>query len=156
VPLTTLDRVVCAAPSFWEKHGRPKVPADLTRLDCLVYTIGSDAGEWRFDGRDGSHRVRVSGSFRADNSLLIVDALLRGVGVSLVPRVFVAAELAAGRLQAVLGDYATASGDLYAVYPSRQHLPQRVRAFVGFLRSRLRDDASAAQRKPGRRVVRRH
>jgi DNA-binding transcriptional LysR family regulator len=137
VPLTTLNRVVCAAPSFWAKNVRPRVPGDLARLDCIVYTLGSDAGEWHFDGAGGGHRVRVSGGFRADNSLLIVDALLRGVGVSLVPRIYVDDHVAAGRLEVVLSDYTTPSPRLHAVYPSRDRLPERVRAFISYLRERL-------------------
>lgn len=137
VRLTALDRVTCASPGFWAAHGHPRVPAELADLDCLVYTLGTDAGEWCFEGKDGSHRVRVTGSFRADNSLLIVDAMLRGVGVSLVPRVYVQRHIDGGLLEVALSDYRATPADLYAVYPSRDRLPTRVRAFVYFLRDRL-------------------
>jgi DNA-binding transcriptional LysR family regulator len=137
VPLMVMERVVCAAPSYWDKHGRPRVPSELARLNCLPYLLGSDAAQWRFDGPDGRHYVKAQGNFRADNSLLLIDALVRGVGVSLVPTVMARAALAAGTLEAVLPDYATEARELYAVYPSRAHLPEKVRAFVGFLRERL-------------------
>jgi DNA-binding transcriptional LysR family regulator len=137
VPLMVIERVVCAAPSYWAKHGRPRVPSELARLNCLPYLLGSDAALWRFDGPTGRHHVKVQGNFRTDNSLLLIDALVRGVGVSLVPTVMVRALLAAGSLEAVLPDYGTEARELYAVYPSRAHLPEKVRAFVAFLRERL-------------------
>lgn len=138
VPLMVLERVVCAAPSYWDTHGRPKVPSELARLNCLPYLLGSDAALWRFDGPGGRHHVKVQGNFRTDNSLLLLDALVRGVGVSLVPEVMARGPLVAGRLETVLPDYRTEARELYAVYPSRAHLPERVRAFVSFLRERLR------------------
>lgn len=148
VPLCTITRVVCAAPSYWRAHGTPTVPADLERLNCLTYVLGRDAGAWRFAGAGGTHTVRVHGTFGANNSLLIVDALRRGLGVGLVPRVLVAAELAAGRLEAALESYATEDRRLYAVYASREHVPARARAFVDFLRSRLREATGVATLAP--------
>jgi DNA-binding transcriptional LysR family regulator len=144
VPLVTFDRVVCAAPDYWHRHGKPAAPADLERMNCLVYVLGRDAGTWRFDGPDGPAVVRVRGTFAANNSLLIVDALRRGLGVGLVPRVIVEADLADGTLEPALAGYATESRTLHAVYPSRRHVPERARAFVEFLRGRLRRPALAA------------
>lgn len=139
VPLRSLERVVCAAPSYWRIHGKPGTPADLERMNCLAYLLGRDAGTWRFQGAEGAVTVRVRGTFSANNSLLIVDALRRGIGVGLVPRVIVQSELADGSLEPALGDYPTESRRLYAVYASREHVPARVRGFVEFLRGRLRD-----------------
>lgn len=137
VPLAKLERVVCAAPSYWRAHGRAVVPADLERMNCLVYVLGRDAASWRFDGPQGPSTVRVRGTFAANNSLMIVDALRRGLGVGLVPRVMVESELADGRLQAALTEYTVEARTLHAVYPSRHHVPARARAFVEFLRSSL-------------------
>jgi DNA-binding transcriptional LysR family regulator len=138
VTLASLQRVVCAAPAYWERHGKPSVPADLERLNCLVYSLGRDARTWRFEGPHGASVVRVRGTFAANNSLLIADAMRRGLGVGLVPRVLVEGDLADGRLEAALPTYATEARSLYAVYPSRRHAPERARAFVEFLRDRLR------------------
>ena len=132
-----MPRVVTASPGYWDQHGRPEHPAELARHNCLPYLLGSDATRWQFEGPDGGHVVEVRGSLRADNSLLIIDAVLRGIGVGLVPRVMVQAELAEGRLAAVLEGWRTEPRSLHAVYPSREHLPERVRALVGFLRERL-------------------
>lgn len=141
VPLMTMERGVCASPAFWRRHGKPATPEALGALNCLPYLLGRDALRWQFDGPDGRHEIDVRGSFRADNSLLLIDALLRDVGASLVPLVMVRAHLAAGRLERALEAWRTEARSVYAVYPSREHLPQKVRAFVQFLKARLPDAA---------------
>lgn len=143
-PLMRLERVVCAAPSYWARHGRPVHPAELQSHELLPYLLGSDAHEWTLSGPDGRHRVPVRGGWRADNSLLLVQALVAGQGVGLLPRVMVRHELADGRLQAVLPDHKAEPRRLFAVMPTRQHLPARVRVFIDHLQAAIRADGWAA------------
>lgn len=137
LPLLDLPRAVCAAPGFWARQGRPTHPRELDGAHCLPYLLGSDALRWTFEGRDGRHAVEVFGRFRANNSLLLIDALERGLGVGLVPRVMVEPALRAGRLETALEDFPTEPRRLFAIYPSRDHLPGRVRALVDFLKTAL-------------------
>lgn len=137
VPLMTMARAVAAAPDFWRRHGKPAHPSGLDGRHCLPYLLGSDATRWQFEGEDGRHVVEARGSFRADNSLLLVDAMRRGIGVGLVPRVMMRAELAAGTLETALDGWRTEDRRLYAVYPSRDHLPRRVRELVRYLQQAL-------------------
>lgn len=137
VPLMALPRVVCASPAFWQRHGLPAHPGDLQRMPCLPYLLGQDAFRWAFEGDGGRHVVDVRGPFRANNSLLLIDAMERGVGVGLVPRVMVRHALAQARLQPALEAWRTEVRQLFAVFPSREHLPARVRALVDFLRLQL-------------------
>jgi len=111
VPLMTLERAVAASPAYWRHHGKPAAPLDLSAHNCLVYLLGSDATSWQFDGPDGPRTVEVRGSLRADSSLLLIDAMLRGVGVGLVPRVMMQAELAEGRLLTALEAGLAAGGE---------------------------------------------
>ncbi len=136
-PLMVMQRRVAAAPAYWDRVGRPAHPRELVARDCLPYLGGSDALRWQFDGPDGRHELEPRGRFRADNSLLLVDAMIRGAGVGLVPVPMMAAPLADGRLEAVLPEHRVEPRGIWAVYPSREHLPERVRAFVQFLRQRL-------------------
>jgi DNA-binding transcriptional LysR family regulator len=141
VPLMLMERAVAAAPAYWRAQGKPAHPRELDARHCLPYLGGSDALRWQLDGPDGRHTVEVLGRFRADNSLLQIDALERGLGVGLVPRLMMREALAAGRLETALDDYRAEPRSLHAVYPSREHLPQRVRALLTFLRQRLAKEA---------------
>jgi DNA-binding transcriptional LysR family regulator len=64
------------------------------------------------------------------------------------PDFIVAADLAAGRLVRVLADYAPVPTNVYAVYPSRRHLPAKVRAFVDFLAERFATVGGATAYRP--------
>lgn len=134
MPVMPIERVLCAAPGYWARRGMPAHPRDLARHDCLVYRRGDDVGLWKFSGADGQHDVAVSGRLRADNSLVLVDAMKRGLGLGVVPRMLVERALRDGSLVAGLGGFRLEPRQLYAVYPSREHLPERVRAFVRYLR----------------------
>lgn len=138
--LMELRHVACATPAYFEANGRPRTPTDLTGHDCVQFSLSGHASEWEFT-RDGETRkVQVRGRYKVTSSLAIRDALRAGFGISLVPRLYVRDDIAAGRLETVLDDWAPVVTTIYAVYPSRRYLLPKVRAFVDFLAEELRDE----------------
>lgn len=135
--LATIERVVCASPAYWREHGMPATPEDLHRHNCLTYLLGSDAQAWEFASEGKTFRAAVSGRMCSDNTLLIIQFMLEGAGVGLVPEVMVQPQLRSGALVRALSGYRAVPRTLYAVYPTRKHLPQKVSAFIGFMRERL-------------------
>lgn len=136
--------IVCASPSYLERHGTPRTPRDLAAHSCLGYTYTNSGDEWRLKSPNGEEAIRIGGSIRADNGDMLRLAALSGAGLVLQPLFIVADDLAAGRLVQVLSDHASAELGIYAVYPSRKHLSAKVRTFVDFLVARL---DSAPQRQ---------
>jgi DNA-binding transcriptional LysR family regulator len=139
VPLMALPRSLAASPDYWRRHGKPEHPSTLASHNCLLYLLGSDAHQWQWQGHGGTHVVDVRGNFRADNSLMLIDAMVRGLGVGLLPRVMMRDQIAEGRLETALDDWHAEPRRMFAVYASREHLPERVRALIRFLRERLHD-----------------
>lgn len=125
--------VICAAPDYLERHGIPQTPADLARHNCLTYSYSSSGDEWKLNGPDGSHTVKVSGSLRATNGDMVKLAALGGVGLIRQPTFLAAQDIRAGRLVEVLSEYTSNELGIYAVYPSRKHLSAKVRSFVDFM-----------------------
>lgn len=131
--LGVMPHVVCAAPSYFEKHGRPRTPADLKALNCIRFSLSGHADIWAF-GKDGrTERIAIDGRYSVSSSLAVRDALRAGFGVSLIPHPYVESDLKAGRLQMALDDWTTVETTLYAIYPSRQHLAPKIRVFLDFL-----------------------
>jgi DNA-binding transcriptional LysR family regulator len=130
--------IVCAAPAYWARHGRPGRPGDLAAHDCLIYSYGATRGEWAFlvDGR--AIRVRVSGRLQANNGDLHLAAALNGCGVASLPEFICGPALADGRLETVLGEFMPEPAGIHAIYPHNRHLSAKVRAFVDFLVERFR------------------
>ncbi|KQU54109.1 LysR family transcriptional regulator [Bosea sp. Leaf344] len=123
-------RVLCAAPDYLAKAGTPMTIEELGRHRLIAH----NADHWRLDGPDGPVTVRVSGPLRTNSSEVVREALLAGVGIALRSTWDVGPELKSGALQRVLPAYSVGKRvAVYAVYPSRRHMEQKVRAFVDYL-----------------------
>ena len=74
--------------------------------------------------------MRVGGKLHANSGEALITAAVAGLGIVCEPDFMVAPALADGRLMRLLGRYRAMRGDIWAVYPSRRHLSQKVRLFV--------------------------
>ena len=125
--------VVCASPGYLAKWGRPEHPSDLVRHNCLIFydsSWGKGGKEWHFMGPNGDLPVRVSGNFESNSVNALHAALLLGQGLTLVPSLVVADELKSGTLVPVLSEFLSEEFTMDALYPSREHLPAKVRSFI--------------------------
>ena len=131
-------RVIVASPDYLARHGTPRVPEDLHAHNCLNFNFRRAEPTWPFrrDGRDFT--LCVEGGIVANNGETLGQLAAAGVGVTRVGRFSVAAEIAEGRLVALLEDYNPGDVELiHAVFVGGAHLPARVRVFVDFLADRL-------------------
>jgi DNA-binding transcriptional LysR family regulator len=131
---------VCAAPGYLEQHDAPGTPRDLERHNCLFYSFLESFSEWRFSSEAGDTAVRVTGNFTVNNSEALREAVLKGLGIALLPTFTVGADLRAGRLQQVLTEYrahGTFGSEVYAIYLPTRYLSPKVRAFVDFFVQRF-------------------
>lgn len=126
-------RLICAAPAYLARRGRPSVPADLERHDCLHYTPHSPVDVWHLTGPGGSVGVSVSGVLRADSGETLYLAALAGHGIIMTPAFLAHEALARGDLVPVLEEWAPASSAIYAIQPTRRLIPPKARVFVDFL-----------------------
>lgn len=131
--LSDARRVVCASPAYWERHGRPEVPADLATHNCFDYSYLATRNEWRFRGPGGPAAVRVSGTLRSNSGDVLRTAAVAGLGVVLTPVFLAYEDLEAGRLEPVLQEFEETPPGIFAVYPHNRHLSAKVRAFVDYL-----------------------
>jgi DNA-binding transcriptional LysR family regulator len=132
--------VLCASPAYLAKHGAPEDVDDLSRHNCLLLRFpGSAQARWTLSTPDGPQTVAVSGRFDADDGDVLTQWAVEGEGVALKPYWEVADHLLEGRLQVVLPHSPPDPVSLVMLYPHRQLLPAKVRAFADFLidKSRL-------------------
>ncbi|WP_455384021.1 LysR family transcriptional regulator [Acidihalobacter prosperus] len=134
--LTSASRLVCAAPAYWLRRGKPRTPAELAHHNCILYGTAPGASEWFFNGPAGEERVRVSGNFRVNGSDALREAALGGLGVIRLTSLTVDRELASGLLETALDDYASPDTDIYAMYLPNRYLSKKTRVFIDFLSER--------------------
>ncbi len=144
--LMTMTHVVCGAPGYFDRVGWPQSPQDLASHDCVQFTLSGHANLWPFRKERRAIEIRVDGRYKVSSSLAVRDALVAGFGLSLIPRIYVEEDLAAGRLVSVLDDWTPVETTIYAVYPSRRYLQAKLRAFLGFLVDELADKPAGGSR----------
>jgi len=145
--LTARYRVV-AAPDYVRRAGHPGPPAALSRRDTLRFSLPGFRDRWLFRDGDGSITdVPVGGWLVISNALSLRRACLQGLGPALLADWLVGRDIADGTLVDLYPAFdVTATrfdAGIWALYPSRSYLPQRVRVMLDFLRERL-----APGRKP--------
>ncbi len=129
--------LVCGAPDYLTKRGRPLTPDALAHHNCL--RLGSMA--WRFSMNDQIRDVRVSGSWSSDNGGALVTAACAGIGLVRITDYYVSAEIERGELETVLADYEVDDAATWILFPNRLHLPARVRLLIDFLVESLREQS---------------
>jgi len=131
-------RVVCASPDYLERRGVPRTPEDLLRHDCItLHTPGSPLAVWTLGRGADARAIRVRGPLSADNGEVLVDWALAGAGLALKSVWDIADELTRGKLVTVLEEYVPEAYDIHIVYPSRQFMPAKTRAFIDALTAHL-------------------
>lgn len=126
--------VVCAAPSYLEAHGEPETLEDLVKHDCLVFSSRTRRQAWALRQKGGAW-VKVEGRsrLRLDSGEAIRDAAVAGLGIAYLPGFLVDEDLASGRLEALLPSCETGVVRIMAIYPSKRHLPAKVRRFIDLM-----------------------
>lgn len=135
--LAPINRVVCATSSYFDKHGVPETPSDLTQHNCLIYTHANPDSVWRFRAEGSQVDVPVRGNLTLNDDEALWQAVLGGLGIALLPTFIVGKDLQAGRLQAVLAQYVPSERNLHALYLQNRHLAAKVRVFIDFLVARF-------------------
>lgn len=133
VTLAPCVRVICAAPTYLDLHGRPETLDDLMDHSCITCAEPSDRGIWPLAGHDGLQRVRVDGRLRTDSWEALRMAALSGHGLALVPLFLVDGDLDAGRLCRVLPEHLDLSRSIYAVCSGQAPVSPNVEAFLEFI-----------------------
>jgi len=131
--LATTRIVVCAAPDYLERHGTPQHPQQLKDHMVMGYTYAADKDEWRFTGPHGAVSVKTNVRLHANNGDTCVAAALAGIGITRQPTFMLSQYIRSGKLVPLMPDFSCGELGIYAVYPSRTHLPAKVRATIDFL-----------------------
>lgn len=137
-------RLLCASPAYLASAGEPAAPADLQAHQCIVIRESDETyGAWHLSRHNRVQTVKVAGRASSNDGEAAVEWALDGLGILMRSEWDIARYLNSGRLRQVLPEWSLPSANVVAVYPRRQHVSARTRAFLDFLM-----DWFADQRKP--------
>ena len=132
--------LLCASPSYLERHGTPRKPEELKDHQVLGYTLGSGHTIRLVNPQGDEQLVHTSARMSANNGDFLRDMALAGHGIAVLPTFIVWQSLATRELVPVLEQYTLPTINAWAVYPQTRYLSQRARQFIDFLVKRFGDN----------------
>ena len=129
-------RVVLGTPAYFEKHGDPTCPADLSKHQAVVYTLGGGAS-WQFRNGTDDQSVIITGRIRVNAAEGLRAAVLAHQGLTMASEWMFAPELANGAVREVMKDWTLPNQDLWAVFPTGRMASAKARAFVEYVQGLL-------------------
>jgi DNA-binding transcriptional LysR family regulator len=126
-----------ATPAYLKKRGRPRLPGDLTKHDCLFFGPGlGDLGP-QLEKDGDTVRLTLSPRMTVTEMDILHAVAKAGLGIALLPAFQCVEDLRARRLERVLRDWDAPSVPVQVVYPSTRHLSPKVKTFVEHLQNRM-------------------
>lgn len=137
--------VTYCAPQIIAVHGRPEHPSELAGLPCIVDTNLRTPLNWRYQHDGDRLSVSVKGRIEVNSPTAAVSAALAGLGFGRGPWPLVRDHVKAGTLATALDTYELDDLGIYAVYPHRERMPAKLRAFIDHLVAWYGDNRKAAR-----------
>lgn len=137
-------RVLVASPAYLAQHGVPQGVYDLAGHQIVAASAISPVQEWQFSSPEGSSSVRLRPRLTVTSNDSAIAAACAGMGITRILSYQVAAQLAAGELQVVLGGYEPPPLPIHVLHREERGGAAKVRAFVEFISVALRQDSTLA------------
>ncbi|HEV7778907.1 MAG TPA: LysR family transcriptional regulator [Luteibacter sp.] len=124
-----------AAPAYLDRHGRPKTPQELAGHVCIDMRDPESGQPFSWD----FHRGRKMFSVATSGRLVVNEAeahrsvCLSGHGIAQIISLGLEPLLTSGQLVELFPDWPDERWPLYALFPSRRHMPAKMRAFLDFV-----------------------
>lgn len=126
--------VCCATTEYLKRHGIPEKPEDLVRHNCIIHQINLYEGDvWFFKNHEENCSVSVNGNLRLNNSALVLEAVLQGIGIAFLPHYFFQKSIESGHLKEVLMRFRPPPMPVWLVHPRTKYMLRKHRLFVDYI-----------------------
>ncbi|QKJ85157.1 LysR family transcriptional regulator [Paramixta manurensis] len=136
VPLTgDLRLIVVGSPAYLARHGTPNAPEDLRHHQgiCMRLSNGS-LYRWELERKGELFEADIPPRLVISDVRAGLAAALAGLGLAFITETHARADIAAGRLVAVLDEWCQPFGGLCLYYPGHRHVPAGIKALVAMIR----------------------
>jgi DNA-binding transcriptional LysR family regulator len=126
--------VMCASPTYLERHGRPIDPDDFSGHAGIFYLSHGSESTWQMRDANGKlQTLEVERRLSFDDVQAIADVAIGGAGIARLPRWLAAPYLRAGQLVLLPDTEGAAESEIHAVWPHTRYLPAKTRAAIDAL-----------------------
>ncbi|WP_169569258.1 LysR family transcriptional regulator [Sneathiella limimaris] len=127
---TTIRHILCASPTYLEKHPAPKHPKDLDQHRILRYKSPSGLAHQLKDANGQSFDLTGKTALISNNGDFLRQAAKDGLGIYFCPSFICYEELKSGQLMRLLPEFSATELGAYILYPRTRYLSSRVRTFI--------------------------
>ncbi|MFC6668708.1 LysR family transcriptional regulator [Marinobacterium aestuariivivens] len=139
--LCDLPMFVCATPEYLASKGVPDCPQALRQHNCLIFVHAENAHQWLVSMPGQTPEpVEVSGDLRANNSLVVREAVLAHRGIANLASFVIAPLVASGEIVPVFPQARPECLAVYVFFPSRESTTLKISRFVEFFEAWLADN----------------
>jgi DNA-binding transcriptional LysR family regulator len=131
--LIAYPRLLCAAPSYLERRGRPIHPRELEAHDCLVFNPAGST--WSFQTRRGTMNVSIRPKLTSNNVEVVLAAAKAGNGIAILSKFVARPALRSKALEPVLNQFPLVDLWLKAYVPQSRIQLARVQALLAHIRA---------------------
>jgi DNA-binding transcriptional LysR family regulator len=145
--LFRVNAIAVASRRYIDANGAPLTPQQLVDHTFLAPSTTPHSTEWCFvDAFGHEQTVNLEPAYSVNNAVMLRQAALADMGITVLPENQVAADITEGELVQVLPDYRIKGADkeVSLVYPGRRHVPAKTRSFVDFAVNYFRPDTVSA------------
>jgi len=137
IPVGSVRRVICGSPAYFEAHGEPAHPSELTQHTLIAATSAWTSPNWRFRS-EPPIEVTVNPRLFCNTNQAAISAATEGWGLTRLLSYQVASLLERGQLKTVLGDFEEDPLPIHVVHSEGRHAAAKVRSFIDFAVAALR------------------
>jgi DNA-binding transcriptional LysR family regulator len=145
-PLMPYPCAAYASAAYVDRHGSPNHPGNLVEHDCLVSLLHGKT--WHFYGDEGDVGLTVSPRLSVNDTIILREAVRRGLGIAILPEFLAEDDLAEGTLRRVLIGYRPPPMWIKAQVPTHKAAKPSVNALLDFLKGKLLVPQPPAAEKP--------
>jgi len=131
--LKTFPLILCASPSYIQRHGLAKTPQQVAEHTCIIDSNFRIGKQWPIISPQGeADTIDVQSVVAANSPQAVREIAIAGGGIAMIPAFIIEDALRDGRLIAILPEYTTLEFGLFAIYPHRKYVAKKVRCFIDF------------------------
>ncbi|MDR6577724.1 DNA-binding transcriptional LysR family regulator [Pseudomonas extremaustralis] len=124
--------VLVGTPGYFDQHGTPQQPQDLSRHACLRHKFCATGKleNWPLRQVPGIAEPTLRAPLVSTTIESLNHVVLEGLGIACLPDYMVNQAVEQGRLQRVLDDYLEHRGSFWMLWPSSRHASAKLRVFI--------------------------
>jgi DNA-binding transcriptional LysR family regulator len=126
-----------ATPGYLRGREHPSTPEDLHLHRCLNIRLASGVYRWEYIRNGVAIEILPPAVLITNDGDTLMQAIRAGAGIGGAFEAQVKDEIDSGQLIALLEPWWPSVSPFYLYYPSRTHVPRKLRVFIDFMKARL-------------------